>query len=676
VIELVEWLDGCQFQEAVETLTHEPKPNGQAGPQQHSAPKPGAKPHFSITATFPYLDENLKLLFQTVRWEAPNEEKNYSQRRPDGKGGWINDLKGVRLIPFMLPELLEDLKAKKVIAIVEGEKCVLECRRHGIAATCNPMGAGKWLDAFSKLFKGHDVIVCADNDEPGRKHVEKVAQSLLGIAARIRVLDLAKYYALEEREDIYDWFKSGNVAADFWELIDQLPDFGKNAPYGFPDESTIPARAWVYAMHYIAGFVCATVAPGGFGKTTLALNEALNMAMQGSRVWYISGEDDMEELDRRIAAHCKRHKLKRVDFGNRFFVDDKNSFPLKIAKANGKGAPTFDEARLKEFEHRIKIDEIDIIILDPLVSFHLLNESDTSAMDAMVKRLGVICTHTHCGIELAHHVRKPDSRQAEITVYDARGAGAIINAVRSCRVLNLMSEAEAQQLKPPPEKPSTYLRIDNGKRNMAPAEKARWMHIISVPLLNGDDVQALEPFEFKPQETTDADEAWVVAELSARKDYRADSRSPDWFGIAIASHFNRGYESKGDVIWINKQIKKWLLPDVKKGSDGKPRRPQPLIRKIQREDEHRHLKQFFELVESVETSHIWRSKDYDFPCTPTGREDRAPDGRIFVEVRTPDGNQSFIPKDELVAKGEPDLPPFEPAYRRVKREKRPQKKLL
>src|SRR5262252_5428153 len=130
VIELVEWLDNCQFHEAVETLTHEPKPNGAAGPAQ-SAPQQAApgKARWSITATFNYVDEKRTVLFQTVRYEDPAGKKDYSQRRPDGKGGWINDLKGVRLVPFMLPELLADLKASKPIVIVEGEKCVLECRR-------------------------------------------------------------------------------------------------------------------------------------------------------------------------------------------------------------------------------------------------------------------------------------------------------------------------------------------------------------------------------------------------------------------------------------------------------------------------------------------------------------------------------------------------------------------
>jgi len=56
---------------------------------------------------------------------------------------------------------------------------------------------------------------------------------------------------------------------------------------------------------------------------------------------------------------------------------------------------------------------------------------------------------------------------------------------------------------------------------------------------------------------------------------------------------------------------------------------------------------------AAEPSHVWRSKDYDYPCTPTGKEDRAPDGQIFVEVRAPDGSQTFVPQDELIPKGLP-----------------------
>ena len=46
-------------------------------------------------------------------------------------------------------------------------------------------------------------------------------------------------------------------------------------------------------------------------------------------------------------------------------------------------------------------------------------------------------------------------------------------------------------------------------------------------------------------------------------------------------------------------------------------------------------------------THIWRSQDYDFPCTPTGEEQCDNDGRVYVRVRTPDGDSTFVPRDEL-----------------------------
>src|SRR5262245_47021321 len=55
-------------------------------------------------------------------------------------------------------------------------------------------------------------------------------------------------------------------------------------------------------------------------------------------------------------------------------------------------------------------------------------------------------------------------------------------------------------------------------------------------------------------------------------------------------------------------------------------------------------------VPELEPTHIWRSKNYDYPCTPAGEGDQASDGRIFVEIRAPDGSQTFVPKDELVLK--------------------------
>src|SRR5205823_2000033 len=55
-----------------------------------------------IVATYDYLDEDGTLLHQKVRYEP----KGFGLRRPDGAGGWVWELEGVRRVPYRLPELL------------------------------------------------------------------------------------------------------------------------------------------------------------------------------------------------------------------------------------------------------------------------------------------------------------------------------------------------------------------------------------------------------------------------------------------------------------------------------------------------------------------------------------------------------------------------------------------
>jgi hypothetical protein len=80
------------------------------------------------------------------------------------------------------------------------------------------------------------------------------------------------------------------------------------------DPTTIPPRAFLYDRHYSRRNIGATIAAGGRAKTTLSVYEALSMALGRDlsnrlelasgplRVWLLNGEEDQDELDRRIAA--------------------------------------------------------------------------------------------------------------------------------------------------------------------------------------------------------------------------------------------------------------------------------------------------------------------------------------------------------------------------------------
>ncbi|WP_240931523.1 hypothetical protein [Azotobacter chroococcum] len=173
-----------------------------------------------IDATYAYEDETGRLLFEVVRFEP----KDFRQRKPDGKGGWNWSVKGVRQVPYHLPQLLVADPGAWVF-IVEGEKDVLRLESVGLVATCNAGGAGKWPAELCKHFAGRRAVILPDNDEPGRQHAGKVRSGLSGVAAEVRVLCLP---GLPPKGDVSDWLDAGGTAERLLELA--------NAPgHGLPE---------------------------------------------------------------------------------------------------------------------------------------------------------------------------------------------------------------------------------------------------------------------------------------------------------------------------------------------------------------------------------------------------------------------------------------------------------
>ncbi len=171
-------------------------------------------------ATYDYLDEHGKLLFQVVRYEP----KEFRQRQPGPSGEWIWNRQGTPEVPYRLPELQEALSLDKTVIIVEGEKDVDASWRLGIPATCNAGGAKKWTLHHAAYLKGADVVVVPDNDTAGRDHCDIVVSTLVGIAARLRVLLLPN---LPEKGDLSDWIKAGGTADEFWRLVLAAPEAGE-----------------------------------------------------------------------------------------------------------------------------------------------------------------------------------------------------------------------------------------------------------------------------------------------------------------------------------------------------------------------------------------------------------------------------------------------------------------
>jgi hypothetical protein len=189
----------------------------------------------SFAATYDYRDAGGKVQFQKVR-NCPGHEPRFWCRRPDGRGGWINNIKGVSKPLYRLPEILQAIAQDREIAIVEGEKDADNLWRIGIPATCNFDGAAdvtknpnvkpKWKREYSAQLRGARLIVFNDHDPQGHAHADAVCRLSLGVAKRVRRLDLATHWpGMPKGADVSDWLALGRTREELEALIAQAPDY-------------------------------------------------------------------------------------------------------------------------------------------------------------------------------------------------------------------------------------------------------------------------------------------------------------------------------------------------------------------------------------------------------------------------------------------------------------------
>lgn len=278
-------------------------------------------PRNYLSKIFDYFDEDGVLRYQVQRFEP----KTFRQRRPDDKGGWINNMEGVEALPYALPSLLAN--KNRAIYIVEGEKCADRLIREGKLATTNHGGANNWKPEINKWFKDRLVVVIPDNDEAGRKHADRVCHNLVGVAAEIRRIDLP---GLKEKGDIVDWLDSGNSVQDLRKLADAAapleavdepdeaePEVSADVfeTYSIMQIRSLPPVEWMIDGVIPQNSFSVMYGEPGAGKSFLALDMALSVAhnqlWHGRAVWggavlYIAGEG-VGGLGKRIKAWQAYH---------------------------------------------------------------------------------------------------------------------------------------------------------------------------------------------------------------------------------------------------------------------------------------------------------------------------------------------------------------------------------
>jgi Protein of unknown function (DUF3631) len=197
----------------------------------HAPPDDKWTPAGTAIATYPYTDAKGTVLFGVCR----TADKQFRQWRPDPtkEHGRAWSLQGVKRVLYRLPQVMAAIDAGETVYVVEGEKDVHAMEADGVTATCNPGGTGGgWKASYSKTLAGAEVVIVADNDPPGVEHARKVAESLDGVAASVRMV------RAREGKDAADHLAAGYGPGDFTDLA--LDDAEPEPP---PRPAVIVGRA-------------------------------------------------------------------------------------------------------------------------------------------------------------------------------------------------------------------------------------------------------------------------------------------------------------------------------------------------------------------------------------------------------------------------------------------------
>lgn len=346
-------------------------------------------------------------------------------------------------------------------------------------------------------------------------------------------------------------------------------------PFTYKDPRNLPRREFAFGTHYIRKFVSVTVSPGGLGKTSNSIVEALSMVsgkpLAGTKpptrlsCWLFNAEDPRDEMERRIMAACLHYNLAPDDIAGRLFLDTGREQELVIMEEDKKTGLKINKPVVEAVVEQIRRHGIDVMIIDPFVSTHRVNENDNGAIDKVAKLWAQIADMTNCAVDVVHHLRKMSDREA--TVEDARGAVSLIGAARSVRVLNRMTEDQATKAGLDPNDRFSYFWIHHGKANLTKLDNSQhWRKMESVPLGNGTGI-------LKPQDHAGVVTEWnwpskdevaaqipdnVLSEVLVRlanQNCRESAQSGDWAGYVVADAMGVHVETSRTMTPEKRRIK-------------------------------------------------------------------------------------------------------------------------
>lgn len=295
----------------------------------------------TFEAIYPYHQQSGELLFEVVRYKP----KDFRVRRPDGKDGYIWNLKGITPVIYHLPDVIKAKTCRDTIYITEGEKDCDSLLALGLVATTNPFGAGKWKPEYSEMLSAANVVLVPDNDEEGKRHVISVINSLEGKVKSINVLEIPP-----DAKDVTEWLEQGHTQEDLLLLEPITPNVYKNTHINMPSDALNSYKSEQVEEQL------GTTSPAKWGEYARKFDEIMREVgsdWQDKR--YIAEQIGISHKDRayRLLLQRRREDDKiRIHGRNPYFIQWINR-DYKVTQLSGAEKPAFLDIKLPLNIHKL-----------------------------------------------------------------------------------------------------------------------------------------------------------------------------------------------------------------------------------------------------------------------------------------------------------------------------------
>lgn len=259
-----------------------------------------------------------------------------------------------------------------------------------------------------------------------------------------------------------------------------------------------PPRQYVIDGFLPKRIVAGMIAAGGSGKSYTALHIAMSVA-SGSALFgryiptkpmpvvYVTGEDDVEEMHRRINRITANFptSIKGAISKNFNVIDFADAFELFTIK------PPHGETQITLVPERIcksiaeRFDEVGLVIIDPISRFRGGDENIAADTTRFVQALQQVRDRLNTAVLCIHHANK-GAKANGISQNNARGSSALIDGLRLVFELNVLSPEETKKQYGVTDTPLQIVTLNCVKTNYGKAPDPL--------ILKRTDDGSLEPF--------------------------------------------------------------------------------------------------------------------------------------------------------------------------------------